>query len=216
MTEHSTRAFSPLDRLIVALDRGLRTLLLPARAQRESPAAAMPDNELTDAERVLSGRLMRVNHTGEVCAQALYQAQSITARSPRVREALEQASREEIDHLAWCADRLAELGSGTSIANPLFYAGSFALGALSGLFGDRWNLGFLMETERQVEGHLIGHLDRLSVRDVRSRAVVEQMRVDEARHANTAEREGASELPLPVRLAMRAGSKLMTGTTYWF
>jgi 3-demethoxyubiquinol 3-hydroxylase len=212
----SHRTLSPVDRLIVALDRGVRTLLLPARATRGSPAAAEPDHELGDDERVLSGRLMRVNHTGEVCAQALYQAQAITARSPRVREALEQAAQEEIDHLAWCADRLAELGSGPSVTNPLWYAGSFALGAVSGWLGDRWNLGFLMETERQVEGHLVGHLDRLPLRDARSRAVVECMRADEARHANTAEREGAQELPLPVRLAMRAGAQLMTGTTYWF
>lgn len=216
MTLDSARSLTPLDRLIVALDRGVRTLLLPARATRESPAVPEPDHELTDAERVLSGRLMRVNHTGEVCAQALYQAQAITARSPRVREALEQAAQEEVDHLAWCADRLAELGSGPSVTNPLWYAGSFVLGAASGWFGDRWNLGFLMETERQVEGHLYGHLDRLPARDARSRAVVEHMRADEARHAATAEREGAHELPLPVRLAMRVGAKCMTGTTYWF
>jgi len=216
MSHAHSRPLSAVDRFIVAMDRGLRTLLLPARAQRSSPAEAEPETALTDDERLLASRLMRVNHTGEVCAQALYQAQAVTARRSHVREALEQAAREEIDHLAWCADRLSELGSRPSLTNPLWYAGSFALGALSGAFGDRWNLGFLMETERQVEGHLLGHLERLPERDTRSRAVVEAMRVDEARHANTAEREGGGELPLPVRLAMRVGSKIMTGTVYWF
>ena len=205
----------PLDRLIIAFDRSLRTFFVRPHAGRPSPADAEPERELAPHERDLSGRLMRINHTGEVCAQALYQGQLLTARTEGIRATLDQASREEVDHLAWCEDRLSELGARRSVTDPLWYAGSFALGALSGLFGDRWNLGFLMETERQVEGHLRDHLDRLPPTDARSRAVVEQMREDEARHAATAERQGAAVLPAPVRVVMQWTSRLMTGTTYW-
>ena len=158
---------------------------------------------------------MRINHAGEVCAQALYQGQALTAREPGARAALEQAAAEETDHLAWTAQRITELGGRVSYLNPLWYAGSFALGAVAGALGDKWNLGFLAETERQVEGHLGTHLDRLPAQDEKSRAIVDQMKTDEAGHARTAVEHGAAELPEPVKAAMRLGSRVMTGTTYW-
>lgn len=204
-----------LDRLIVGFDRGLRTLFAPARARRPEPAAQQPEPELTPSQRHHAAALMRVNHTGEVCAQALYQGQMLTARSPEIRKALEQAADEEVDHLAWTESRIRALGGSTSRLNPLFYAGSFALGALSGLAGDRWNLGFLAETERQVESHLDGHLEQLPADDDKSRAVVEQMRKDEIAHANTAVAHGGAELPAPLRLGMKLMSRVMTRTTYY-
>ena len=158
---------------------------------------------------------MRINHTGEVCAQALYQGQALTARNPEIRATLASAASEEQDHLAWCEQRLSELGGRKSVLNPLMYGGSFALGALSGLLGDRWNMAFLAETERQVEGHLTGHLDRLPASDAKSRAVLEQMRSDEAAHAVTAQQHGAADMPEPIKIAMRAGSQVMKSTTYW-
>jgi ubiquinone biosynthesis monooxygenase Coq7 len=157
---------------------------------------------------------MRVNHVGEVCAQALYQGQALTARDPHARQALERAAREEEDHLAWSAERVHELGGRTSLLNPLWYAGAFAIGTVAGALGDRWNLGFLAETERQVEEHLSGHLERLPSEDARTRTLVEAMRADEARHRDTALRLGAAELPRPVRLAMRVASGLMTRVAY--
>ena len=204
-----------LDRLITAFDNGLRTLLAPAHSARPVPGAAVVEAEMTAPERSLAAALMRVNHTGEICAQALYQGQSLTARNAGARAALAQAAAEETDHLAWTAQRIAELGGRASFLNPLWYAGSFALGAAAGLFGDRWNLGFLAETERQVEGHLAGHLDRLPPQDEKSRAIVDAMKVDEARHAGTAVDHGAAELPEPVKLAMKAGSRVMTRTAFW-
>ena len=204
-----------LDRLITAFDNGLRTLLAPAHSARPVPGGSVAEPELTDAERQLAAALMRVNHSGEICAQALYQGQALTAREPSARAALEQAAAEETDHLAWTAQRIAELGGRVSVLNPLWYAGSFALGAVAGLLGDKWNLGFLAETERQVEGHLETHLDRLPVEDAKSRAIVDQMKSDEARHARTAVEHGAAELPEPVKQAMRLGSRVMTRTTYW-
>jgi ubiquinone biosynthesis monooxygenase Coq7 len=203
-----------LDRLIVAFDNGLRTLLAPARSARTHPDAALAEAELGDAERALSAALMRVNHTGEICAQALYQGQALTARNPSARAALEQAAAEETDHLAWTAQRVAELGGRVSVLNPLFYAGSFVLGAVAGIAGDRWNLGFLAETERQVESHLDGHLGRLPDADVKSRAIVNQMKTDEARHAQTARDHGGAELPPPLRRAMQLGSRVMTETAF--
>jgi ubiquinone biosynthesis monooxygenase Coq7 len=158
---------------------------------------------------------MRVNHTGEVCAQALYDGQLVAVRDERVRKLLDRAAKEETEHLAWTQSRLDELGARRSMLNPLFYAGSFALGAFAGLLGDRWSLGFLAETERQVERHLSAHLERLPPEDMKSRAVVEQMRSDESDHALSAQREGAAELPLPVRYAMAAASRIMTATTRW-
>jgi ubiquinone biosynthesis monooxygenase Coq7 len=158
---------------------------------------------------------MRVNHVGEVCAQALYQGQALTVRDPATRVSLEQAAREEEDHLAWSADRVRELGGHLSVLNPVWYAGSLAMGIAAGALGDRWNLAFLAETERQVEGHLDGHLDRLPQDDQRTRAIIEQMKVDEAGHAQTAVRHGAAEMPAPFKAAMKFTSKLMTATAYW-
>lgn len=204
-----------LDRLITAFDNGLRTLLAPAHSARAVPGAALAEPEMTAPERQVAAALMRVNHTGEICAQALYQGQALTARNATARAALEQAAVEETDHLAWTAQRIEELGGRASVLNPLWYAGSFALGAAAGFLGDKWNLGFLAETERQVEGHLEGHLDRLPAQDEKSRAIVNEMKVDEARHARTAVDHGAAELPEPVTLAMKLGSRIMTRTAYW-
>jgi 3-demethoxyubiquinol 3-hydroxylase len=204
-----------LDRLITAFDNGLRTLLAPAHSARAVPGAALAEPEMTAPERQVAAALMRVNHTGEICAQALYQGQALTARNATARAALEQAAVEETDHLAWTAQRIEELGGRASLLNPLWYAGSFALGAAAGFLGDKWNLGFLAETERQVEGHLEGHLDRLPAQDEKSRAIVNEMKVDESRHARTAVDHGAAELPEPVKLAMKLGSRIMTRTAYW-
>ncbi|HEV7820702.1 MAG TPA: 2-polyprenyl-3-methyl-6-methoxy-1,4-benzoquinone monooxygenase [Burkholderiales bacterium] len=204
-----------LDRLIVTFDNGLRTLLAPAHSARAVPGDAVNEADMSAPERQVAAALMRVNHTGEICAQALYQGQALTARNAEARAALEQAAAEETDHLAWTAQRVNELGGRTSLLNPLWYVGSFALGAAAGFLGDKWNLGFLAETERQVEGHLERHLDRLSPQDEKSRAIVNEMKIDEARHARTALDHGAAELPEPVRLAMKLGSRLMTGTAYW-
>ena len=204
-----------LDRLITTFDNGLRTLLAPAHSARAVPGDAVAEAEMSVPERGLAAALMRVNHTGEICAQALYQGQALTARNPAARAALEQAAAEETDHLAWTAQRIDELGGRTSLLNPLWYAGSFALGAVAGFLGDKWNLGFLAETERQVEGHLAGHLDRLPPQDEKSRAIVNEMKVDEARHARTAIEHGGAELPEPIKLAMKLGSRIMTRTAYW-
>ena len=203
------------DKLIIAFDNGLRTLLAPAHSTRPHPDAGVADSELGAAERELAAALMRVNHSGEICAQALYQGQALTARHPEARAALERAATEETDHLAWTAQRIAELGGRLSLLNPLWYAGSFALGAAAGLLGDKWSLGFLAETERQVEGHLAGHLDRLPPQDEKSRAVLEQMKDDEARHARAAIEHGAADLPAPVKLAMKLGSRVMTRSSFW-
>lgn len=203
------------DSLILHFDRALRTLFAPAASRRPHPDAGLPEAALTDAERRHVAGLMRVNHSGEVCAQALYQGQALTARNPDIAQALQQAADEETEHLAWCERRLNELNSHKSLLNPLWYTGSFTLGVLAGALGDRWNLGFLAETERQVEGHLDGHLQRLPAQDAKSRAIVEQMKADEIRHAETAIALGGAELPLPVKLAMKLTAKVMTQTAYW-
>jgi ubiquinone biosynthesis monooxygenase Coq7 len=202
------------DQLIAQFDRALRTVSGVAQASRPSPAEASPEAQLDAQERRHAAALMRVNHVGEVCAQALYQGQALTARDPHARRALERAAREEEDHLAWSAQRVAELGGRTSLLNPLWYAGSFAIGTVAGALGDRWNLGFLAETERQVEEHLSGHLARLPQEDVRTRSVVEAMRADEARHRDSALELGAAELPRPVKRAMRLAAGLMTRIAY--
>ena len=204
-----------VDDLIVGVDRALRTLSGAAISVRPNPAAGLEEAALTPDERNHSAGLMRVNHTGEVCAQALYQAQALAARDSTAREQLAQAAREEEEHLAWTQQRLSELGSRTSVANPLWYAGSFAIGLCAGVSGDRVNLGFVVETERQVEEHLTGHMDRLPAADARSRAIVAAMRDDEMRHGAAARDAGADELPLPIRALMRATAKLMTVTAYW-
>lgn len=204
-----------LDSLIVGFDRALRTVLGPARSLRPLPGAELREARLSEAERRHTAALMRVNHTGEVCAQALYQGQAATARQAGARAALEQAAREEVEHLAWTEARIAELGGRRSLLDPLWYAASFAIGAASGLLGDRWNLGFLAETERQVVAHLEDHIARLPTEDRRSRAILEQMKEDEARHATTALHHGASELPQPLKEAMRFASRVMTEVAYW-
>lgn len=203
-----------VDAMLVAADEALRALSGAATAGRASPATD-DDGPGRPEDRALSGRLMRVNHTGEVCAQALYSGQALVARDATVRAALRQAASEERDHLAWCRGRIAQLGSRTSVLDPLWYAGSFAWGVASGLAGDRWSLGFLAETEDQVERHLEGHLDRLPPDDRASRAIVARMREDEARHGETGRALGGRELPEPVKAAMRAAARAMTGTTYW-
>jgi len=203
-----------LDRLITEFDRALRAVAGVHHAERRSPAEAVPEKELSDAEQAHAAALMRVNHVGEVCAQALYQGQALTARNPANRSVLEHAALEEEDHLAWSAGRIRELGGRPSLLNPLWYAGSLAIGAVAGALGDRWSLAFLAETERQVEAHLSGHLRSLPEQDARTRAVVEAMRADEARHRAAAIDLGAAELPAPARAAMRLASKVMTTVAY--
>jgi ubiquinone biosynthesis monooxygenase Coq7 len=205
-----------VDSLLAAADEALRALSGATSAARPSPARDAGDSgPARTQDRELSGRLMRVNHTGEVCAQALYSGQALVARDGNVRVALQGAAAEERDHLAWCRERLDQLGSRASVLDPLWYAGSFAWGVASGLAGDRWSLGFLAETEDQVERHLDGHLDRLPADDLASRAIVLRMREDENRHGATGRALGAAELPGPVKAAMRAAARVMTGTTYW-
>jgi ubiquinone biosynthesis monooxygenase Coq7 len=204
-----------IDALIVNFDRVLRALCAPAASVRPLPGGDLPETAPDESGQRVAAALMRVNHAGEICAQALYHGQSVTARDPAVKRALEHASAQETEHLAWTEQRIGELGGRVSMLNPLLYAGSFAIGAFSGLLGDKWNLGFLAETERQVEGHLDGHLKRLPEDDLRSRAIVEQMKQDEAGHARTALAHGGADLPAPARQAMRAASRLMTGATYW-
>lgn len=204
-----------IDQAIIEFDKALRTVFAPARSIRPVPGDDIPDAEMSDAERAHAAALMRVNHVGEVCAQALYQGQSIMSRDPAIRDTLRQASQEETEHLAWTERRIAELGGRKSLLNPLWYGGSLAIGMLAARFGDRANLGFLAETERQVEAHLKGHLTRLPEQDLRSRDIVEQMKVDEVAHAETALQLGGVELPAPVKAAMKASSKVMTGVAYW-
>jgi ubiquinone biosynthesis monooxygenase Coq7 len=207
----ANRRYTPVDHLLMAADQALRSLSGTAAPARPSPAgAARPES----ASPVSAG-LMRVNHTGEVCAQALYSGQSLFARDPLVRAALTAAASEERDHLAWCRARLAELGSRPSYLDPFWYAASFGIGVASGIAGDRWSMGFLAETEEQVERHLEGHLDLLPRDDARSRAVVEQMRDDEQRHGRTGRELGARELPLAVKAVMRLASRIMTRTAYY-
>ena len=208
------RPLSFADRLIGEFDRALRAVAGVVQAARPSPAQGVAESELENDKRQHAAALMRVNHVGEVCAQALYQGQALTARNESAREALQNAAREEEDHLAWSAERIRELGGRPSLLNPLWYAGSFAIGAAAGALGDRWNLAFLAETERQVEEHLAGHLEALPPEDRRTRAVVEAMRADEARHRQSAIGLGAAELPEPVRLAMRFASRVMTTVAY--
>ncbi len=196
------------------LDRALRAIAGVTSATRSSPGDGKPEAELPDAERAHAAALMRVNHVGEICAQALYQGQALTARDERAKAALEQAAQEEEDHLAWSAARIEELGGRPSLLNPFWYAGAFAIGAVAGALGDRWNLGFLAETEHQVEEHLTGHLQKLPATDERTRAVVEAMRRDEAKHRAMAMRMGAAELPSPAKAAMRLASKVMTTLAY--
>lgn len=210
------RHYSPVDDALVNLDQALRTLFgRPRVTERRNPAEQFQDVDLNDKERRHIGRLMRVNHTGEVCAQALYQGQAMTARTSDVRERLERSAREENDHLAWCEARIDELGGRKSLLNPIWYAGSFAIGAAAGLAGDKWSLGFVVETERQVEDHLEDHMAQVPADDLRTRAIIEQMKADEIHHADVAQAAGGAELPVPVRRLMKAVSKVMTKGVYW-
>jgi len=199
-----------LDSVLGAADAALRTLFAKPHATRALPAPAVAGGSLSEAERREAGALMRVNHVGEVCAQALYTAQAAVTRDPALRRHFEEAAREETDHLAWTQQRIDALGSHASVLNPLWYLGAFGLGLVAGRFGDATSLGFVAETERQVEAHLDGHLDRLPASDTASRAVVEQMKLDEARHAAQAWSAGAEELPAPAKALMRMASRVMT------
>ena len=204
-----------LDRLIIEFDKGLRSLFSEAHSARAYPDANVPDAALDEAEKKRAVALMRVNHSGEICAQALYQGQALTARDPVVQEQLQKAAREETEHLAWTAKRVHELGGHLSVLNPFWYTGSLAIGAMAGLLGDKWNLGFLAETERQVGHHLQSHLEQLPQQDEKSRAIVSQMHADEMGHADMANSLGGAELPGPVQWAMKLNGKVMTGTSYW-
>ena len=211
------RTYTTTDVFFLLADDALTTLFgRPRTTGRENPGATVDEGQLSSFEKAQSARLMRVNHSGEVCAQALYRSQALTARSDALKKRMVQAAREENDHLRWCEDRIETLGGKKSLLNPIWYAGSFALGAVAGLIGDRWNLGFLAETERQVEKHLEGHLDRLPESDARSRAVVRQMKEDELSHATSALQAGAAELPDPIKNWMRLTSRVMTKTSHWF
>ena len=203
-----------VDQIIIEFDRALRTILAPARTVRPQPGVALPDVALDGVQRRHVVGLMRVNHCGEICAQALYQGQALTSRDPEVRDALRGAADEETEHLAWTERRIAELGGHKSLLNPLLYAGSLTMGLVAGALGDKWNLGFLAETERQVEAHLDSHLLTLPIEDLRSRAIVEQMRLDEIQHAETAIQNGAAELPGAVKVAMKLAAKGMTKAAY--
>ena len=210
------RNYTPFDQLIMSADTALRTLFgEPIITERGYPADDISEVEFSEQEKKHIAGLMRVNHCGEVSAQALYQGQSLTSRNSEIREKLPQAALEENDHLDWTKNRLQELGSNTSILNPLWYGGSFAIGAFAGAIGDKWNLGFLAETEHQVVEHLESHLNKLPSGDLRSRAILEQMKTDELKHATTAIEQGAAELPPPVKKLMAAMSKVMTGSAYY-
>ncbi len=204
-----------VDRCVLEFDKVLRLILGEPVARRPSPAESIPEENLNDEVRRHAAALMRVNHCGEVCAQALYQGQSLASSNENIKGALAKAAREEADHLAWSAQRVRELGGRLSLLNPLWYAGSLALGYAAGRLGERWNLGFLAETERQVEQHLQGHVEKLGGRDAKTRAVIESMQREEAGHRRTAETLGARELPEPARLGMRLAARLMTTLSYW-
>jgi len=206
---------SSLDSLLIAADGALRTLFAQPRARRVSPADQAQPVDLSAQDRALAGALMRVNHVGEVCAQALYAAQALSTRDAQLRQQFEQAGQEEADHLAWTHQRLTELGARPSLLNPLWYAGSFGLGLVAGRLGDAVSLGFMKETERQVEAHLAEHMDRLPAVDAPSRAIVAQMKADEARHASEAVQAGARDLPGPVKALMKASAKVMTTTAHY-
>jgi ubiquinone biosynthesis monooxygenase Coq7 len=206
---------TPIDRFIAEFDTALRSVVGGANAQRPTPGSESGANTALDSEqRKHAAGLMRINHVGEVCAQALYQSQKLVARNSEIKEMLEHSGQEEIDHLAWCETRLKELGSHTSYLNPFWYAGSFAIGLAAGLAGDKWSLGFVAETEKQVESHLESHLQKLPEEDHRSRAIVEQMRIDEIEHGQAALHAGGETLPVPIQKIMQAMSKVMTTTAY--
>ncbi len=210
------RQYNQLDKFIMELDAGLASMFDKSGSPgRNNPARSKGTTELGQKERRISQGLMRVNHAGEVSAQALYQGQSLTARSVSVKKSMQQSAMEEVEHLDWCKDRLDDLGGHTSYLNPLWFVGSFSIGALAGLVGDKWSLGFVAETERQVVAHLESHLGKLPKRDEKSRAVLEQMKTDEAHHASVAVESGAIELPEKIKKLMSLCSQIMTRTAYW-
>ena len=212
----TTRNLSPIDSVVVSLDNALRTVFgRPKTTERGNPAKEIPEHEMSESEKRHTAGLMRINHTGEVCAQALYQGQAVTARLPEVRDSMERAAMEENDHLDWCEKRLKELDNRKSLLNPLWYTGSFVIGAAAGIAGDKWSLGFVAETEKQVTAHLEDHLSKLPSQDNKSRAILEQMKEDEMHHATTALEAGGAELPFPIKLAMKATSKVMTKSVYY-
>ena len=208
---NKTPQLEGIDHVIAGLDTALKSIFAKQSPNRKNPAAAekIPEQDLSELERKKSIELMRVNHVGEVCAQALYQGQALTARSAEVKDKMQEAAAEEVDHLSWCDERITELGGRTSLLNPIWYAGSVGLGTIAGLIGDKWSLGFLEETENQVEQHLAEHLDYLPENDQRSRAIVEQMKIDEAKHAQMAHDNGAEELPTIIKNAMKSTANLM-------
>jgi len=210
-----SRQLTPLDRLLTSVNNALRTVAAPAgRPARPSPAADLEDAPLDEREKAHAAGLMRVNHAGEVCAQALYQGHAAVARDPEIEEQMQKAAEEEFDHLAWCEQRLEELGESPSKLSPFWYAGAFAIGAASGILGDKWSLGFIAETEDQVCAHLDSHLEKLPHSDKRSRTIVAQMRDEEAEHGENAIDAGAAELPQPVKRLMRLTARIMTSTAY--
>jgi ubiquinone biosynthesis monooxygenase Coq7 len=213
-SQPAERHFDPIDRLIAPIDRALRTLAGAYDSSRASPAEGIPDSLPAEHQKEVAA-LMRVNHSGEIAAQALYQGQAFVAKSAATRESLMEAGREESDHLAWCAARIQELGGRRSLLDPIWYAGSFAIGALAGLAGDSTSLGFVAETERQVVQHLRSHLERLPAEDVRTRAILEQMSADEERHGSAAQNAGGIELPAPARALMKLTGRIMTRTAFW-
>lgn len=211
------RKFSVFDSIILECDKALKTVMgKPKTTARPLPGKELAEHDLTQNEKTLSTRLMRVNHAGEVSAQALYQGQALTATLPEVREAMEQAALEENDHLVWCQTRIDDFSSHTSVLNPVWYAGSFAMGAIAGKLGDKWSLGFVAETEKQVVKHLNEHLSQLSEQDEKSRAILEQMKIDELHHGAIALEAGGADLPQPVKVVMGLMSKVMTKMSYWF
>lgn len=212
----SSRHFSPLDHFIANIDQGMRTVFgKPETTERPNPANKINGSELSDSEKAVSSRLMRINHAGEVAAQALYQGQALTARNKNVKQQMERSALEENDHLDWCETRLKELDSHTSYLSPFWYAGSLAIGAIAGAAGDKWSLGFVVETEKQVEKHLQEHLDKLPAADEKSRVILKQMKQDEVNHATKAQNAGGAPLPAPIKQVMKLTSKVMTKTAYW-
>lgn len=213
--QNNFRKFTPIDNLMMQVDTGLRTLFgKPIITERKNPEDAVDEGELSTQEKELAGCLMRINHSGEVAAQGLYQGQALTAKLPEVRKKMERAAQEENDHLDWCEQRINELGTHTSYLNPLWYVGSVAIGATAGLAGDKWSLGFVAETEHQVVRHLTSHLNQISENDHKSRAILEQMKEDEGQHATVAINAGGAELPTPVKKFMSLTSKIMTKAVY--
>lgn len=209
------RNTSPIDDVIGQIDAGLRTVFgQPMTTGRANPSKTLPDTELSDTDKKHTARLMRINHTGEVCAQALYQGQAFSAKNPDVKLNMEQSAAEENDHLEWCENRIKELDGRTSLLNPIWYSGSFAMGALAGAIGDKWSLGFVAETEKQVEDHLEEHLQQVPKKDKKTHAILEQMKVDEIEHGAKALHSGGVELPSPVKALMQLTSKVMTKTVY--